>query len=126
MTVLGLRFEDRELHREAIMKRCHEMIEAGIAEEAAKLYESGALADGMPASRAIAYKELVPYLRGEESLREAEMRLYYATCRYAKRQATWFYKKDYITWLSVDGVYKGTESMEALFQRALSAGKTDL
>ena len=118
ITVIGLRFSDRELHREAIRRRCREMIEAGIVDEARRLYESGALDSGMPASQAIGYKEFLPYLAGEETLDEAEMRLFYATCRYAKRQATWFYKKDYISWLEVDGVYTKSESAEALCRRA--------
>ncbi len=119
MTVIGLRFDDRGLHRDAIRRRCREMMEDGLPDEAARLYSSGALKDGMPASRAIAYKELIPFLRGEESMYDAEMRLYYATCRYAKRQATWFYKKDYINWLSVDAVCLGNEGIDDLFGRAM-------
>lgn len=118
--VIGLRFADRELHREAIGRRCREMIESGLPDEARVLYESGALEPGMPAAQAIGYKEFLPYLRGEETLTEAEMRLFYATCRYAKRQATWFNKKDYISWLEVDRVYKGEESFGSLFERVLA------
>ena len=118
ITVIGLRFDDRELHREAIRRRCREMMESGLPDEAERLYHSGALERGM-AAQAIGYKELIPYLRGEGSLGDAEEKLFYATCRYAKRQATWFYKKDYINWLSVDGVFLGTESMETLFRRAV-------
>ncbi len=118
MTVIGLRFLDREIHREAIRRRCREMMRGGLPEEAARLYGSGALADGMPASRAIAYKELLPYLSGLETEAEAEDRLFFATCRYAKRQATWFYKKDYISWLDVDGVWLGKEAPGSLLCRA--------
>lgn len=117
--VIGLRFADRELHREAIGRRCREMIESGLPDEARRLYESGALEPGMPAAQAIGYKEFLPYLNGEETLAEAEAKLFFATCRYAKRQATWFNKKDYISWLEVDGVYRGGESFGALYNRAL-------
>ncbi len=119
ITVIGLRFSDRELHREAIKKRCRQMMEAGLLDEVRRLYEAGALSSGMPASLAIGYKELIPCILGEESESEAEERLFYATCRYAKRQATWFYKKDYINWLEVDGVYAGREDMGAIFDRAV-------
>ena len=126
MAVIGLRFADRGLHREAIRRRCREMMRGGLPEEARRLYGAGALSDGMPASRAIAYKELLPYLSGLETEAEAEDRLFYATCRYAKRQATWFYKKDYISWLAVDGVYLGEESPGALFGRAKEIIENDL
>ena len=118
IAVLGLRFFDRENHREAIRKRCRKMMEAGLADEARRLSEAGALSSGMPAAGAIGYKELLPYLRGEETLAEAEEKLFFATCRYAKRQATWFYKKDYIRWLEVDGVFTGREDISELASRA--------
>lgn len=102
ITVIGVRYRDRERHRSAIRARCESMVEAGIVEEARELFESGLLTEGSAASQAIGYKEFVPYLRGEETLSSAVDRLYYDTCRYAKRQATWFYKKDYIRWLYAD------------------------
>lgn len=117
ITVIGLKFDDRVLHREAIRGRCREMMESGLPDEARRLYLSGALERGV-AAQAIGYKELIPYLRGEESLTDAEEKLFYATCRYAKRQATWFYKKDYISWLSVDAVFRGEESPDMLLERA--------
>ena len=119
IAVLGLFFRDRERHREAIKKRCRQMMEDGLLDEARRLYEAGALSGGMPAASAIGYKELIPCLRGEESEEAAEARLFFATCQYAKRQATWFYKKDYISWLEVDDVWLGRESMGALCRRAL-------
>lgn len=120
ITVIGLRFGDRALHREAIERRCREMFSSGLADEARRLYDMGALDAGCAAAQAIGYKELLPYLRGEETEEAAVMRLYYATCRYAKRQATWFYKKDYIRWLDVDGVYLKNESADELISRALA------
>ncbi len=117
--VLGLRFADRELHRHAIKKRCGEMIKSGLVEETMRLYEIGALDAGKTAAQAIGYKELLPYIKGEETLADAEMRLFYATCRYAKRQATWFYRKDYVNWLEVDALYLGKETMDELYSRAV-------
>lgn len=118
-TVIGLRFFDRERHRAVIEKRCRKMIESGLVEETERLYKSGALEPGTTAAQAIGYKEILPYLFGEESLSASEERLFYATCRYAKRQATWFYAKDYIRWLDVDGLVLGTETEDELLARAL-------
>lgn len=120
VAVIGLRFRDRELHRRAIGERCRAMIADGLVEETERLYAAGALDPGKTAAQAIGYKEILPYLRGEESLADAEMRLYYATCRYAKRQATWFYAKDYVSWIEVDGLCLGLESKEEIYSRALA------
>ncbi len=117
--VIGLRFADRELHRRAIGERCKKMIADGLIFETERLYKAGALDEGKTAAQAIGYKEMLPYIRGEESLQDAEMRLFYATCRYAKRQATWFYAKDYISWIEVDGLYLGHEPKADILRRAL-------
>lgn len=120
VTVIGLRFRDRELHRRAIGERCRAMFDAGLVHETERLLAEGALDPGKTAAQAIGYKEILPYLRGEETLHDAEMRLFYATCRYAKRQATWFYAKDYVKWIEVDGLYLGHETKEDIYSRAVS------
>ena len=117
--VIGLRFADRERHRAVIAKRCRKMIESGLVLETERLYHAGHLESGTTAAQAIGYKEILPYIRGEETLEASEERLFYATCRYAKRQATWFYAKDYIRWLDVDGLVLGTETEDELLARAL-------
>lgn len=119
VTVIGLCFRDRELHRKCIGERCRKMADAGLIEETERLYSAGALEPGTTAAQAIGYKEILPYIKGEESLDESLLRLYYATCRYAKRQGTWFYAKEYIKWLEVDDLYLGKETEEELLARAL-------
>lgn len=119
ITVIGLRFADRERHRAVIADRCRKMIESGLVGETAMLYAAGALEEGTTAAQAIGYKEILPYIRGEEPLAASEERLFYATCRYAKRQATWFYRKDYIRWLNVDGLVLGTKTVDGLTADAM-------
>ena len=75
MTVIGLRFEDRELHREFIAKRCREMLCDGLVGETERLYKMGALEEGTTAYQAIGYKEILPYIRGEESLHDIPVHL---------------------------------------------------
>ena len=48
------------------------------------------------AAQAIGYKELLPYIKGEEPLDRARERLILATRHYAKRQLTWFGSKAYV------------------------------
>ena len=87
-------FRDREALYRRIDKRVDTMLSLGLADEARRLLAEGALDTGTTASQAIGYKELLPYLRGEETSEEAAERLRSATRRYAKRQITWFSQKD--------------------------------
>lgn len=76
---------DREWLYERIDRRVERMLEQGLTEEArAVLPRLGKTAAG-----AIGYKELAPFLRGEEPLERAADRLKQATRNYAKRQLTW-------------------------------------
>ena len=73
--VIGLRFADRNLHRRIIMKRCEKMFDTGLVDEVRRLYEAGKLATGT-ASQAIGYKEIIPYILGQSSHKEALASLY--------------------------------------------------
>ena len=97
-------FRDREALYRRIDKRVDTMLSLGLADEARRLLAAGALDAGTTASQAIGYKELLPYLRGEETSEEAAERLRGATRRYAKRQITWFSQKDYLTRLEADNL----------------------
>ena len=114
-------FRDREALYRRIDKRVDTMLSLGLADEARRLLAEGALDTGTTASQAIGYKELLPYLRGEETSEEAAERLRSATRRYAKRQITWFSQKDYLTRLEADdlctpeGFNRAVESTAELF-----------
>lgn len=88
--VLTLDFHSRDTLYSRIDARVDEMMEEGLLAEVRALYESGALDGKNTASQAIGYKELLSYLRGEETLAEAVETLKQSTRRYAKRQLTWF------------------------------------
>ena len=100
--VLGLRWP-REALNARIDARVDAMLAEGLVEETARLYEAGYLVPGTTAGQAIGYKEIVPYLRGEEPLAVSAQRLKVATHRYAKRQMTWFGAKDYVEWIDCAG-----------------------
>jgi tRNA dimethylallyltransferase len=85
VTLIGL--DHREALYSRINSRVDRMFEMGLLDECRAIFEensAGALA------KAIGYKELVPYFRGEETLETAADRLKQATRNYAKRQITWF------------------------------------
>jgi tRNA dimethylallyltransferase len=93
-SVLMLRYADRDILYRRIEKRVDQMIAEGLLEETRALMREGVFEKNGTAAQAIGYKELLGYLRGEQSLEDAIADLKTATRRYAKRQITWFSAKD--------------------------------
>ncbi|MFC7392632.1 tRNA (adenosine(37)-N6)-dimethylallyltransferase MiaA [Scopulibacillus cellulosilyticus] len=100
MVLIGLTME-RELLYERINQRVDDMIEAGLIEEARRLYDSGIR--NTQSVQAIGYKELYLYFDGECSLDEAIRLLKRNSRRFAKRQFTWFKHQMDITWFDMTG-----------------------
>jgi tRNA dimethylallyltransferase len=97
-TVFYLTFKDREALYSRIDTRVDMMIENGLIAECQALFDGGYLENGSTASDAIGYKELLPYIKGEDTLENCINELKLSTRHYAKRQGTWFRKKkDYHT-----------------------------
>ena len=95
-TPLGFIIEwDRETLYERIDKRVDEMLEAGLPCEVKRLLDMGLTAENT-AMQAIGYKELAEYLEGKCSLYTATGNIKRESRRYAKRQITWFKRKNYI------------------------------
>ncbi len=100
--VITLAFQNRDLLYERIERRVDLMIEQGLLDETKRLMNEGVFERSQTAAQAIGYKELLPYLRGEDSLENCVEELKKATRRYAKRQTTWFSGKDYAHKVYVD------------------------
>ena len=66
--------------------------------------------------KAIGYKELAPYINGEDTLDNCVEKLKRETRRYAKRQLTWFRRDKEINWLYADEY----DSFEELLSAAVS------
>ena len=84
-------YRDREELYSRIDRRVDKMLAEGMVEEARRVFEGS---DPVTAYQAIGYKELVPYLRGEAELDDCTEKIKQSTRRYAKRQLTWFRKRD--------------------------------
>lgn len=101
---IGLELEREELYRR-IDERMDAMIEAGLFEEAEKLYpyrEHNAL-------QTVGYREIFDFMEGKYDREEAIRLLKRNSRRYAKRQLTWFKKDEGITWFfnaNVSGVVR--------------------
>ncbi len=103
ISCIGLFYSDRaELYRR-IEQRVDVMISEGLERETRELLSEGVFDKNATAAQAIGYKELLGYVRGEETLSAAVDRLKTATRRYAKRQITWFGAKPYVKQLDVCG-----------------------
>lgn len=97
--VIGLTYRDREKLYRAINLRVDKMMQAGLLQEAEKVYQ---LPFPSTAAQAIGYKEFFPYFRGECSLEDSVESVKRESRRYAKRQLTWFRRDEKINWLFVD------------------------
>lgn len=87
------RFAVLTMSREAlyarIAERFDQMLDQGLVEEVRALRALPGMRAGLPATRAVGYRQLWEYLDGACTLAEARARAITATRRYAKRQLTW-------------------------------------
>ncbi len=97
--IIGLNMEREKLY-ERIDARVDNMIENGLVAEAKKLFDKNI---STPATKAIGYKELFPYFKGDVSLESAVELIKRNSRHYAKRQLTWFTNKMDVFWFEADG-----------------------
>ena len=89
--VHGIRLEpgDRDRLHQRIARRFHGMLDRGLVDEVAGLRASARLAAGMPALRAVGYRQVWAYLDGDGDLAALAERAIAATRQLARRQLTW-------------------------------------
>lgn len=88
-----LNFKNRQELYRRIEKRVDQMIEQGLVDEVKSLLDSG-VSKECTAMQAIGYKEIAAYIGGEMSLDEAVELIKQSSRRYAKRQITWFSRRE--------------------------------
>lgn len=114
---LGLEDESRQSLYDRIRGRVDTMVEMGLLEEIQSL-----LARGVPrkctAMQAIGYKEFLAALDGKCTLEEAAEQVKLSSCRYAKRQLTWFRRNPDIHWLRRGGAVGAGEILSRARQIA--------
>ncbi|MEM8558981.1 MAG: tRNA (adenosine(37)-N6)-dimethylallyltransferase MiaA [Bacteroidota bacterium] len=109
----------REQLYERIERRVDHMLAAGLLDEMRGLIERG-VSPTLSAMHTIGYREPVAYLRGEIDAEEMVRLLKRNTRRYAKRQRTWFRRRDSYAWLDLDTQAHG-EVVEMLADRVMSS-----
>lgn len=97
---VGLAIERGVLDRR-IEQRIDAMWAEGLVAEVVRLTERG-LREGVTASRALGYRQVLAYLDGEIDEAEARRRTVVGTRKFARRQDSWFTQDERITWLAHD------------------------
>ena len=95
---LAIAPKDREVLRERIALRFHQMIEQGFIEEVEALYARGDLNLDMPSMRSVGYRQIWHYIEGKYSREEAVERGIIASRQLAKRQMTWLRSDTNVHW----------------------------
>ncbi|MCX4746509.1 tRNA (adenosine(37)-N6)-dimethylallyltransferase MiaA [Kitasatospora sp. NBC_01287] len=83
---------------ERIALRVDRMWQAGLLDEVRGL-EARGLREGLTASRALGYQQVLAHFAGECSEEEARVETVRATKRFARRQESWFRRDERIHWL---------------------------
>ena len=102
----------REVLYDRINKRVDIMFEDGLLEETKGLLDNGLLVG--TAAQAIGYKEVLGFINGEMTEKEASDLLKQKTRNYAKRQLTWFKSQNKVNWLE----YTPDDTFEDILQKA--------
>lgn len=87
----------REMLYDRINQRVEEQIRKGLVEEIKILLEK--YNRGLPSMSSLGYPQIIKYLDGELTLKEAKELLQKETRNYAKRQMTWFRRDEDIVWV---------------------------
>ena len=93
---------ERAILHQRIARRFATMMEAGLLEEVRRLWQRPDLHAGLPAMRAVGYRQLWQHLEGECSLDDAVKNAIAATRQLAKRQLTWLRKWSHLGWIYTD------------------------
>lgn len=111
---------DREELYERIDKRVDIMLENGLVDEVKKLLDSGCTSEHT-SMQALGYKEIIAYLTGDTDFEEAVEILKRDSRRYAKRQLTWFRRREDALWINLsepgNPVDKTLEYINTKFRR---------
>lgn len=95
-------YRPREGLYERINRRVEQMINAGLEEEARRVYPLRHL----NSLQTVGYRELFGYMDGEYDIAQAIEMIQRNSRRYAKRQMTWFRRDTTIHWLNADLDYE--------------------
>ncbi len=109
---------DRADLDDRVARRVDLMWEQGLVDEVRALEEQG-LRDGLTASRALGYQQVLAYLAGECTEQEAQASTVSGTKRFVRRQRAWLRRDNSIVWL--DGMAADLADQALALAREISA-----
>jgi tRNA dimethylallyltransferase len=112
LVMIGLRRERAALNQ-SLADRARAMADRGMMDEVNTLLAKG-YDEALPAMGGIGYRQFAAALRGRMGADEALRLMVRDTCRYAKRQMTWFSREPEVRWIDVDqagGIEGAAESI---------------
>lgn len=102
VTQLAIAPRERALLHARIEKRFRKMLNAGLVNEVKALLQGEKLQAGLPALKAVGYRQVVQYLNNEYDASQLIERGVIATRQFAKRQLTWLRSWPDLNWLHLD------------------------
>jgi tRNA dimethylallyltransferase len=106
---------DRERLNDRIERRTDRMIADGFAQEVRQLLDMG-YTESLKAMQSLGYRDMVSFLAERQSLEEAVRRIKRDSCRYAKRQMTWFAADREAVWLDPEDFDTASERVGQFLQ----------
>ncbi len=113
---IGLVASDRQRLGERITRRFARMVARGFVGEVESLLAMPGMGPDRPALRAVGYRQLAAFVRGECTRAEAENRAVIATRQLARRQLTWLRRESCDLWLDVE-----SDSLAGDLEKAIRA-----
>ncbi len=114
--------DKREKLYQAIDLRVEQMMDKGLLEEVTALQTAG-LSKDMVSMQGLGYKELLSYLEGTLTLKEAVYLIKRDTRHFAKRQLTWFRRERDVIWLDKQEFgYDNNKILDYMKQKMTEAG----
>jgi tRNA dimethylallyltransferase len=108
---------DRPTLDARIATRVGHMWEQGLVGEVRELAARG-LREGLTASRALGYRQVLAFLDGEITEAEAREQTITGTRRFARRQDSWFRKDERVTWVAHDDPARVEQALGVVGQAA--------
>lgn len=112
--------QERSVLHERIAKRFDKMLELGFIEEVESLYRRGDLHEDMPSIRAVGYRQVWQFLKGECDSATMRERGIAATRQLAKRQLTWLRGWHGLSWVNTLDAQGLSLSAEEIFRQTLN------
>lgn len=110
VVLIGLDRPTPELD-ERVARRVDVMWQRGFVDEVRHLADEQRLRDGITASRALGYKQVLSMLDGELTEAQAREHTMRATKRFVRRQRSWFRADPRIRWLDAGSLGSGSDNL---------------